>query len=66
MNGAAFFAALAFGLTLIGGLPLLFLALLIGAAWFAWMVFRKQPEPESNGWCPRLQEELEKERRQQT
>lgn len=65
MNGAVIFAALAFGLTLLGGLPLLFLVLLIGALWFCWMVFRKQPEPESNGWCPILQEELKKERKHQ-
>lgn len=51
MNGGTlYFVGLTSLLMLIGGFPLLILALLGGAAWFCWMVFRKQPEPESNGW----------------
>lgn len=66
MNGAAIIATLAFCLIIVGGLPLLFLALALGGIWFAWCLFRKGKEPESNGWCQGLQQELDEKHPEQT
>lgn len=65
MNGGFVIAALAFVLLMAGGFPLLLLGLVLYLAWFAWVVFRKEPEEPSNGWCCDLQREIEEERRHQ-
>ncbi|WP_107727169.1 hypothetical protein [Neisseria weaveri] len=64
-NGAVVVSALAFCLIMVGGLPLLLAVLAAGCIWFVWSMFRKEPEPESNGWCRDLQRELEEERNRQ-
>ena len=65
MGGAVVIAALAFMLLMVGGFPLLLLALGLFFVWFVWSIFRKEPDEPSNGWCRELQREIEANRRHQ-